>query len=331
MPVSTAHQRHEADIDSYRSISSSVGLTSIYRGPASLSVSMNAKEHARLKVHLKMSVTRLRNMQQKKTALAKANRRDLAALLAQGKDASARIRVENIIREDINVELLEILELYCELLLARIGLLESRECDPGLEEAVKSLIYAAHRSEVKELVTLRQLFAHKYGKAFEADAAGNVEDCVNDKVVIKLSVQPPSQELVTRYLREIARTYHVDWHSGESSEEDDDDDDDDVTGGTRDVLAVGAVDTTATTMTTTPGKTAAATAAALVNVALPSPTSENPRPRLRIPSTTTPPVLKPVDTDASTAAAGVVKKGTEDVDDQSFDALMARFDRLKRG
>jgi vacuolar protein sorting-associated protein IST1 len=71
-----------------------------------------------------MSVNRLRLMQQKQTALAKQARRELAQLLEQGKDESAKIRVENIIREDIFVEMLEILELYCELLLARFGLLE---------------------------------------------------------------------------------------------------------------------------------------------------------------------------------------------------------------
>jgi len=46
--------------------------------------------------------------------------------IQQGKSESAKIRVENIIREDINVELLEILELYCELLLARIGLMDAK-------------------------------------------------------------------------------------------------------------------------------------------------------------------------------------------------------------
>ena len=67
-------------------------------------------------------------MQQKQTALAKQARRDLAQLLEQGKEESAKIRVENIIREDIFVEMLEILELYCELLLARFGLLEQMCC-----------------------------------------------------------------------------------------------------------------------------------------------------------------------------------------------------------
>jgi len=104
-------------------------------------------------------------MQQKQSALAKQARRELAQLLDQGKEESARIRVENIIREDLFVEMLETLELYCELLLARFGLLEQmyaipklqnltrnrKDCDPGLEEAVKTLIYAAPRSESKEL------------------------------------------------------------------------------------------------------------------------------------------------------------------------------------
>jgi len=75
-------------------------------------------------VQLKMSVNRLRLMQQKQTALAKQARRELAQLLDQGKEESAKIRVENIIREDLFVEMLETLELYCELLLARFGLLE---------------------------------------------------------------------------------------------------------------------------------------------------------------------------------------------------------------
>ena len=78
----------------------------------------------RLKVQLKLAVNRLRLVQQKETELAKQARRELAGLLELKKEESARIRVENIIHDDVNVELLEILELYCELLLARYGILE---------------------------------------------------------------------------------------------------------------------------------------------------------------------------------------------------------------
>ncbi|KAI6244901.1 hypothetical protein HI914_07184 [Erysiphe necator] len=165
----------------------------------------------RLKVQLKLSITRLRMIQQKDEAVSKQQRRVMAQLLESGKFESARIRVENIIRSDITSELYEILELYCELLLARTGLLEGPVCDPGLEEAVKSLVYAAPKTEVKELHIVRCLLCEKFGKEFMISAMENSDKKVSDKVLKKLSFKPPSPELVNGYLEEIARTYGVEW------------------------------------------------------------------------------------------------------------------------
>lgn len=165
---------------------------------------------AKLKVQLKLSIARLRMVQQKDEAVSKQQRRAMAGLLETGKIESAKIRVENIIRSDITTELHEILELYCELLLARTGLMEGPVCDAGLEEAIKSLIYAAPRTDVKELQTVRALLVDKYGKEF-ALAAMEPDHNVSEKVLKKLAVTPPSQELVNGYLEEIARTYGVDW------------------------------------------------------------------------------------------------------------------------
>ena len=88
---------------------------------------------------------RLRTLQEKKEAQAKAARRDIATLLERGKVETARIKVESsnsyfvlrfvpdsygpflvVINEDIHLELLELLELYCELLIARFGLVEAK-------------------------------------------------------------------------------------------------------------------------------------------------------------------------------------------------------------
>jgi vacuolar protein sorting-associated protein IST1 len=150
-------------------------------------------------------------VQQKDEAVSKQQRRAMAQLLEAGKIESARIRVENIIRTDILTELHEILELYCELLLARIGMMESKECDPGLEEAVKSIMYAAPRIDVKEVLQIRLLLAEKYGKEFALEATENSDGKVAEKVVKKLSVTPPAQTLIDGYLGEIARTYGVNW------------------------------------------------------------------------------------------------------------------------
>lgn len=153
-------------------------------------------------------------VQHRDEALAKVARRTMAQLLDAGKEDSARIRVENIIRSDIATELHEILELYCELLIARAGLLDSHTCDPGLEEAVKSIIYAAPKTEIKELQIVRQLLGERYGKEFVMAAMDNTDSKVSPKVVRKLSVTPPSDELVNGYLEEIARAYGVQWPRG---------------------------------------------------------------------------------------------------------------------
>lgn len=169
-------------------------------------------------------------VQQRDEQLGKTQRRAMAQLLESGKVDSATIRVENIIRSDIITELHEMLELYCELLLARSGLMEGAQVDAGLEEAIQSLIYAAPKTEIKELATVRQLLAEKYGKEFVLSATDNVEGKVNEKVVKKLGVEPPRKELVQGYLEEIARAYGVDWPKREKPSpppefEDDEDDD----------------------------------------------------------------------------------------------------------
>ncbi|KAL4914934.1 regulator of Vps4 activity in the MVB pathway-domain-containing protein [Aspergillus aurantiobrunneus] len=79
---------------------------------------------AKLTSTLHLLIPRLRLLQKKSTASSVIQRRELAQLLEDQRDASARIRVENVIATDIAVEVMEMVELYCELLLARAGVLD---------------------------------------------------------------------------------------------------------------------------------------------------------------------------------------------------------------
>jgi vacuolar protein sorting-associated protein IST1 len=128
------------------------------------------------------------------------------------------------------------LELYCELVLARSQLLDppsspysspqphnTISLDPALEEAVRSLIYAAPRTEVKELHAVRALLVEKFGK--DVALASMEGEGVAERVMNKLKVETPKKELVDAYLSEIARFYGV--HYGETTDggfEGDDDD-----------------------------------------------------------------------------------------------------------
>lgn len=352
---------------------------------------------AKLKVHLKLSISRLRIVQQKDQALAKQQRRAMAQLLEvvsstppslpkhictlllcdyyieaqinhrnppqQGKFESARIRVENIIRSDLTTELHEILELYCELLLARINLLldstvsssspsstaASSPCDPGLEEAVKSILYAAPRTDVKELNQTRVLLVERFGKDFAAKAAAG--EGVPDRVLRKLRVEPPGSGLVESYLKAIASAYDVKYGDDEDDEEGAEDngesggeahgpDGDGGDGGGAKEGPVPASNSTAQPSTNplsldlksnplTPPRSLPLKSP--LTIAPPSPTTDNANPRVRLPPGGTP--SKTFKTTSTTAAAQKVVKapdagiggGIPDVDD-----LEKRFSLLKK-
>ncbi|OCT82373.1 hypothetical protein XELAEV_18024900mg [Xenopus laevis] len=166
----------------------------------------------RLRVNLRLVINRLKLLEKKKTELAQKARKEIADYLSTGKDERARIRVEHIIREDYLVEAMEILELYCDLLLARYGLIQSmKELDPGLGEAVSTLIWAAPRlqTEVTELKIVADQLCAKYSKEYGKLCRTNQIGTVNDRLMHKLSVEAPPKILVERYLIEIAKNYNV--------------------------------------------------------------------------------------------------------------------------
>jgi vacuolar protein sorting-associated protein IST1 len=124
--------------------------------------------------------------------------------------------------------LLELLELYCELLIARFGLLDqnAREPDPGVSEGVYAVIYAAPRTELKELHVLRDILMHKYGRDLSAAVMENRDGIVTERVARKLTMATPSTELVDAYLSEIGRAYNVHWAPTRSATIGQDDDTD---------------------------------------------------------------------------------------------------------
>lgn len=150
----------------------------------------------------------------KKSALLKQSMRDVAVLLAEDppKEEKARIKAEALIRDDYMIEAYDILSLTCELLSERLKLISfSKECPPDLISSVATLIYAAPRVDIPELQEIRKQFRAKYGKKFEESAMNNVGGILNERVVTKLSVEPPAAYLVQTYLQRSCEKYEVNW------------------------------------------------------------------------------------------------------------------------
>lgn len=162
-----------------------------------------------------MAVTRFQIASNKKTALMKQQMREIAKLLAEEptpKEEKARIRAEALIREDNCVEAYEILQLECDLLSERIKLISAeKKCPSDLVSIVSTLMWAADRVDIPELGEIKKQFRSKYGKQFEEDAMNNKGGVLNERVVAKLSVQPPSAYLVQTYLEKIADEFGVDY------------------------------------------------------------------------------------------------------------------------
>uniref|UniRef100_A0A1I8HIQ3 IST1 homolog n=1 Tax=Macrostomum lignano TaxID=282301 RepID=A0A1I8HIQ3_9PLAT len=168
--------------------------------------------YSKLKTNLRLVINRLKLLEKKKTELALKARKEISDYIQAGKDDRARIRVEHIVREDYLVEAMEIIEMYCDLLLARFGLISSqKELDPGLEEAVATLIWVTPRlqADIAEFKSVAEQLTLKYSKEFAQACLSNEMNNVSEKVMHKLGVQAPPKLLVERYLIEIAKSFNV--------------------------------------------------------------------------------------------------------------------------
>ncbi|KAF7820575.1 IST1-like protein [Senna tora] len=177
---------------------------------------------SKCKTLLKLTIPRIKLLRNRREIQLKQMRRDIAKLLETGQEATARIRVEHIIREENMMAAQEILELFCELIAVRLPIIESqRECPLDLKEAISSVCFAAPRcADLPELLQVQLSFASKYGKEFVSAATELRPDCgVNRQLIELLSVRAPSPEKKLKLLKEIAVEHDLDWDPATSETE----------------------------------------------------------------------------------------------------------------
>ncbi|KAL0698406.1 hypothetical protein Bca4012_054528 [Brassica carinata] len=188
----------------------------------SLSLFRRGFNSSKCKTAAKMAVARIKLLRNKRQVVVKQMRRDIALLLQSGQDATARIRVEHVIREQNILAANEIIELFCELIVSRLTIItKQKECPVDLKEGIASLIFAAPRcSEIPELGDLKDIFEKKYGRDFVSAATELRPTCgVNRMLVDRLSVMRPYGEVKLKVMKEIAKEFQVDWDTKETEQE----------------------------------------------------------------------------------------------------------------
>ncbi|KAJ8452136.1 hypothetical protein Cgig2_016717 [Carnegiea gigantea] len=181
------------------------------------------------KTALNLAKSRVKLLKNKREIQIKRMRRELAQLLQSGQDQTARIRcirrvpVEHVAREEKMMVAYELIEIYCELIVARMPIIESQKnCPLDLKEAITSLMFAAQRcGDIPELQDISKNFTAKYGKDFATAAIELCPQCgVCRTLVEKLSVRAPDSQMKLKILNAIAEEHDVKWEPKEPEYED---------------------------------------------------------------------------------------------------------------
>jgi len=149
----------------------------------------NSFDGVKCKTLLKLTISHIKLLRNNSENHLKQMRKEIAKLLLTGKEAAAYIWVEHIVWEQNMMDVYEIIELFCEIVVVHLPVIENqRECPMDLKESITSLIFAAPRcSGLPELLQVQNLFLAKYGKQFVAAATELKPDCgVNQMLVLQL-------------------------------------------------------------------------------------------------------------------------------------------------
>ncbi|GMI92706.1 hypothetical protein HRI_002939900 [Hibiscus trionum] len=170
---------------------------------------------AKCKTALKLAIPRIKLMKNRREAQVQHLKRELAQLLESGHDQTARIRVEHVVREEKTVAAYNLLEIYCELIVARMPIIESQKnCPIDLKEAISSVVFASARcEEIPELKDVSKQFTAKYGKEFTSSALELRPNCgVGRMLVEKLSANAPDGPTKLKILTAIAEEHKINWN-----------------------------------------------------------------------------------------------------------------------
>ncbi|KAL0295911.1 UNVERIFIED_CONTAM: IST1-like protein [Sesamum angustifolium] len=178
---------------------------------------------SKCKMSLRLAASRLKLLRNKKEVQVNQMKREIAQLLQSGQDQTARIRVEHVIREEKMMAAYDLIEIYCELIVARLPIIESQKtCPIDLKEAITSIVFASPRcGDVPELLDVRKHFTEKYGKDFTTAAIELRPECgVSRMLVEKLSAKAPDGQTKIKILSAIAEEHNVKWDPRSFEEKD---------------------------------------------------------------------------------------------------------------
>ncbi|KAJ1297887.1 hypothetical protein BS78_01G412300 [Paspalum vaginatum] len=165
-----------------------------------------SKQTAKVKSLVKLAAARLAVVRRPRLGRRNIARSDVGQLLSIGHLDRALLRAEQVIEENDMLEALDIIELYCKILIEQAAQLDNpKECSEELKEAAAGLMFASARcGDLPELLDARAILADKFGRDFARAAKEGDHGVVDPTLVRNLSGERPSLEQKRRLAKEIA-------------------------------------------------------------------------------------------------------------------------------
>ncbi|KAM6583375.1 hypothetical protein CsatB_010377 [Cannabis sativa] len=161
---------------------------------------------------IKQLQCRLKVVKNKRHAIVRQSRSDLAQLIKTGhqKNTAFIRRVEQLIKDEAVNAAYELLECFCDFILVQFSYIrKTKDCPNDIHEAISSLIYASPWcGDLPELLLIRRLFAKRYGQNFATVALElSPGNHVNLQVKEKLSTLSISEDMKQKLVNEIVKEY----------------------------------------------------------------------------------------------------------------------------
>ncbi|KAG4917589.1 hypothetical protein JHK82_055062 [Glycine max] len=151
---------------------------------------------------------RLEMIRNRRNAVQKFLKKDIADLLRSALDYNAYERAEGLLLEQEMICCYELIGKFVTCMSSDHirNLCKQRDCPVECKEAIQSLIHAAARfSDLPELRELRTLFTGKFGNSLEL--------YISKEFVEKLRQDLPSKEMKIQLLHDVAQEFSIEWNS----------------------------------------------------------------------------------------------------------------------
>ena len=155
-----------------------------------------------LKILLKISKEKCILYIEKTNSNIDKKKNEISTCLEQNNIDMARAKMNNILKDENDIEIYDLLKPFLEKLMERCTLIVSNtECPPEIKSILDTVLFASTRVEIDELKTFEEKIIKKYGSDYVTNAEKNTDNSVNEDLFEILQPKIYKEEFIDLRLK----------------------------------------------------------------------------------------------------------------------------------